>query len=314
MRQLPVVGSSRKLNFPIRLTNQAENAAAKAHQDFFKALFEITPGPSWSAMVRNDKSKSIDGVHGCCGDKLILKSFTPNQINDIDQQFIDQMGLEFSGKFDQYLRDWLRDTYDSPNLDDSTIWKQNLGRMINQTVDWANDRTVASYKRLQAMFSQWAESNPVNFNRLPVTADVPWVQELSNNGFNLVKNKIFNVLGPDIKLNIIQAQQALTPWDVTTELLYNKFGRGQLWQWQRLVRSEMAMAIDTATREQYKENGVQAVKWSVSNKACPICLEIGRTNNGYYAIEKAPRVVADTHPNCTCLVIEVYRLPKGIEI
>ena len=119
---------------------------------------------------------------------------------------------------------------------------------------------------------------------------------------------------PKIQQQIINGIRANVPAMQLANELNAYAGSGGLYRVRRLVRTEMAMAIDGATKAQYKSAGIPYVKWNAAADACPVCRRIAENNRGYYAIDGAPQVTQDTHPNCLCNKTPVYRLPQGISI
>lgn len=66
--------------------------------------------------------------------------------------------------------------------------------------------------------------------------------------------------------------------------------------WERLARSEMSMAAETAKLEEWKAWQIKRTDFVPAPDACAICVAL----EGEYAIEDAPIPVADTHPRCRC--------------
>jgi SPP1 gp7 family putative phage head morphogenesis protein len=66
--------------------------------------------------------------------------------------------------------------------------------------------------------------------------------------------------------------------------------------WERLARSEIAMAGEKAKKEEWKAEEVEELEFVPNPDACPICLALA----GTYPIDDCPVPVEDTHPNCRC--------------
>jgi SPP1 gp7 family putative phage head morphogenesis protein len=66
--------------------------------------------------------------------------------------------------------------------------------------------------------------------------------------------------------------------------------------WERLARSEMAMAAETAKIDEFKAEGIARMHYYAAFDACPICLPL----EGDYDINDVPLPVRDTHPRCYC--------------
>ena len=66
--------------------------------------------------------------------------------------------------------------------------------------------------------------------------------------------------------------------------------------WERLARSEMALAAELAKKEEWKAWKVKMTEFSPAPDACPLCFSLA----GEYDIDDCPVPVQDTHPRCRC--------------
>lgn len=66
--------------------------------------------------------------------------------------------------------------------------------------------------------------------------------------------------------------------------------------WERLARSEMSIAAETAKGEEWEAWGVGTLDFFPAPDACPICQAL----KGEYPIRECPLPVIDTHPYCRC--------------
>lgn len=139
-----------------------------------------------------------------------------------------------------------------------------------------------------------AERNEVvaNYNH-------PFIQELLRNGMELVNTKAKNKEA-DV-LNIMAEHAAVgdnpVEWARDLEYRLKRSITGERWYWERLARSESAMAIDRAEMAEYEAEGFFYCEWDAAPDACYICLGL---NGDMWSLEDAPRVVKDTHPHCRC--------------
>lgn len=67
---------------------------------------------------------------------------------------------------------------------------------------------------------------------------------------------------------------------------------------RRIVRIESARLIDEVNMTTYKMAGVSYVDWLTEPGACDLCQSIA--DGGPYAIDDAPDIPDDSHPNCRC--------------
>jgi SPP1 gp7 family putative phage head morphogenesis protein len=87
------------------------------------------------------------------------------------------------------------------------------------------------------------------------------------------------------------------------KLLEDKFDAGD-YDWERLTRSEMAIAQSRGKVEQFKANGTELYDYTTAgdDRVSEICLELAA--QGPYPVGGAgsPIPVVDSHPNCRCSI------------
>ncbi|WMM26670.1 hypothetical protein RBU61_08325 [Tissierella sp. MB52-C2] len=136
-------------------------------------------------------------------------------------------------------------------------------------------------------------------NEIVANYNHPYVQELLRNGMELVSTKAKNKKA-DV-LNIMAEHAAVgdnpVEWARDLEYRLKKSITGERWYWERLARSESAMAIDRAEMAEYEAEGFFHCEWDAAPDACHICLSL---DGQMWALEDAPKVVEDTHPHCRC--------------
>lgn len=123
--------------------------------------------------------------------------------------------------------------------------------------------------------------------------------EIIINGFTLLKQRS--------QINIDRLKSAMdagvisgkNPRDVALEL-EKKFGQANS-DWERLARTEMATAAETAKTKEWAERKVEKVEFDPSPDACPQCEGLA----GIYEIDEAPIPGYGTHPRCRCTLLPV---------
>jgi len=183
--------------------------------------------------------------------------------------------------------------------------------IITEAFRWAWGGVNSAFDKMPRLFRIQAGTSPKG-GQLAYNEQLPWVEKLEKNGFDLVTSKITKLQLPRAIEIITNGVKARVPAQQLAGELNAYIGEGGLYHWRRLVRSEMATAIDRASKEQYKTAGIPYVKWNASVNACPKCAAISRRNMGYYTLAAVPAITADTHPNCLCNCTPVYRLPKDV--
>ena len=118
---------------------------------------------------------------------------------------------------------------------------------------------------------------------------------LASDGFAMVKDAATRRINKKI-LNEMEAYAIAgsNPVEVAARL-EKLFGDANS-DWERLARSEMSLAAETAKLEEWKAWGVKMVEFTPAPDACAICTALA----GDYEIEVAPKPVRDTHPRCKC--------------
>lgn len=162
----------------------------------------------------------------------------------------------------------------------------------NSAVRWAYSQAY-SLGLIQAV-KLIGESRPI----LDIIKNKEVFDELAKNGFQLVTDNATKAIVDEI----IPAMEALmtngeNPVNVASEL--NTLFGDQNSDWERLARSEMAIAAETAKIDEWQAWDVQKVEFSPAPDACALCFSVA----GDYEIGSAPVPVRDTHPRCRCTII-----------
>lgn len=86
--------------------------------------------------------------------------------------------------------------------------------------------------------------------------------------------------------------------------LHKEIGEGKAWWWNRIARSESALAIDGAFDAAIEEYNIPYEEWSAASTACLICAQF---DGEVWRAGEGPHPVGDTHPHCLCV-----RYPKMV--
>lgn len=280
---------------------------AELQINFLDACLQL---PYFTGIDRN-ALKSFDGhadeckcvVHTAEAEKRI---FHGNSIASIERIFADVVGVAQAERIFTAGRLWkaLATGKGSPLA-------VGYQEMITEAFRWAWGNVNAAFMKLPKPF-QIAIGPPTG--GLRYSEDAAWIAKLERDGFGLVSDSITKEMLPQIQQLIINGVKANIPAMQLAEELNAYAGSGGMWRIKRLVRTELAMAIDGAAMAQYKAAGIQYVKWNASANACPKCRGIAEANRGYYSIDDVPAITQDTHPNCLCNKTPVYRLPQGVTV
>lgn len=291
------------------ITDQAVIGCCEQQKDFFEACL----GLNYFAGIDRNEIKSITytpqewhdwHVCECCKrDDLITKAtqlYTTAEMRGIEKLFVDVVGQSEADKIFRAGALW-----QTLAIGKNSPLGSAYPRMIREATKWA-------FEKLTKL---WPTGKmPANVTQLPYMEDYTWVSKLQNDGFNLVTSKITKLFLPDAQKIIANGIKAKIPALELAKELQAAVGQGSYYHWSRLVRTEMAIAIDRSSVEQYKAAEIPYIKWNHSRTACPICVGYGTTNLGYYKIGSAPLISEDTHPNCMCNKTPIRRLPRGVEL
>jgi len=301
----------------MRIGGQSEDIARKAVEghaalqiDFFDALMQL---PMFASIDRT-QIKSLENPeahHGCDCHPLPVYSdekaaFHGNAIAGIRRAFIEVLGETNANRIFAAAGIW-----EALSTGDGSPLGIGYRSMINEAAKWAFGNVTRQWEKLPKAMQRGTPkpSGPMLFD-----SRTAWIEKLERYGFTLVRDSITKEMLPKIQHLIVNGARANVPAMQLANELNAYVGSGGLYRVRRLIRTEMAMAIDKSSTAQYKENGISFVKWNASINACPICAGIARSNMGYYSIDNVPSITADTHPNCLCNKTPVYRLPKGITV
>lgn len=121
--------------------------------------------------------------------------------------------------------------------------------------------------------------------------------KLMTDGFGLVKERatkrIVNKIIPEMEAGVTAGSN---PRNVAARL--KKLFRDANSDWERLARSEMTIAAETAKLDEFKEWEIETSEFTPAPDACSICTAVA----GVYETKKCPVPVLDTHPRCRCSI------------
>lgn len=119
--------------------------------------------------------------------------------------------------------------------------------------------------------------------------------DLCKNGFNLVKENATKAIIQNIMPEMEAQMLAGTNPRHVADRLNKLFGAANS-DWERLARSEMSMAAESAKLDEWAAWKVKMVEFTPAPDACPICISL----RDEYKIGQCPLPVRDTHPRCRC--------------
>lgn len=161
---------------------------------------------------------------------------------------------------------------------------------------------------LGASWEAWVRGARNAAAELSVQAEIARFQdlvrtELRTRGGELIRNAFARAWQDRILGELASgAWDGMNPLTVAAAL-QRKFGAGE-YDWERLVRSEMAIAQSRAKREIYTANGVQRYDYTTAgdDKVSEICQALAAAGPYDIGSSDAPIPVISSHPNCRCSI------------
>lgn len=176
-----------------------------------------------------------------------------------------------------------------------SVYRYNISRCWDYGTERANKTTKEDISQ------QDAETEGINVPESPINIsnyEHPYFKQLRDNGLSLLSEKTAELKDEIRKIILDEALRAQGPQEWGRKL-NNELG-GKRWFWERLARSESAIAFDRADMAEYSGMGIPYMEWVTAPDACnPICKPL---NGKMWAIDdtELPQVVYDTHPHCRC--------------
>lgn len=192
---------------------------------------------------------------------------------------------------------------------DGEAWAFNRDALPDLLVlaqSFVRDNSADTGPVLGAAWDAWVRGAENAAAELSVEAEIARFQDLvrvqlRTRGGELIRNAFARAWQ-----DRILGEMASGAWDgmnpvTVAAALQRKFGAGE-YDWERLVRSEMAIAQSSAKREIYAANGVTRYDYTTANddRVSAICQSLA--DGGPYDINDpaAPIPVISSHPQCRC--------------
>ena len=119
--------------------------------------------------------------------------------------------------------------------------------------------------------------------------------KLREEGFEMVRENVTRAIVekiiPELRAYMLAGANPLS----AAHRLENLFGAANS-NWERLARSEMALAAELAKKEEWRAWEVARMEFAPAPDACALCWSLA----GEYDLEECPVPVRDTHPRCRC--------------
>lgn len=187
-----------------------------------------------------------------------------------------------------------------------TFPRERLPDLLVLAQRFVLDNSADDAPVLGASWEAWVRGAENAAAELSVEAEIARFQDLvreqlRTRGGELIRNAFARAWQ-----DRILGEMASGAWDgmnpvTVASALQRKFGAGE-YDWERLVRSEMAIAQSRGKREIYLANGVQRYDYTTANddRVSAICASLADAGPYDISDPNAPIPVISSHPGCRC--------------
>jgi hypothetical protein len=251
------------------------------------------------------------------------KAFEPWEIGNIDNEFDAWFSSKLRREIDGYGNEFIEGAAGEKGEENISTNPSPLDLMYYLTIIAAGiEATKLARKEWTRQPASWREKNPWTAGEYVYNPAEPWIREMHRNGYQLVTSATTKQYLPALRRDMVAMAKEGIPHTTIARRIRDQYGE-KLYHWQRLVRTEMAIAINKTAIERYEELGGKWVKWSLGSNACEICTGFAATANaletgnperpiivlyGVWPIDSAPSVPEVTHPNCRCSWTILFRI------
>jgi SPP1 gp7 family putative phage head morphogenesis protein len=268
-----------------------------------------------SSKLKSFKIKDMEFECGCGnkshhpGKKELSRSEPWPELDEVEQKYEDELKYdweEFMNKVFEILNlsEAKGQKQDIPDIDAFTFSSEqrqaimdDLENYIGQYDFRDTDSAVRFYYGQAYSLGLIQAAKLIGQERpiLDIIKNSEVFEEIASNGFTLLKDNatkaIVDKIIPEVEAQVLAGSN---PRHVADRL--KKLFGDQNSDWERLARSEMTLAAESAKGDEWKEQGIKKLEFSPAPDAYPICEALA----GDYDIDKCPLPVADTHPRCRC--------------
>lgn len=163
---------------------------------------------------------------------------------------------------------------------------------------------LASDKYMQDIIREFdASPEEIERRRVRASLDNPYLRRMILAGGQRIRTdlgkKYINEVVAALKR---MAKEGQNPF-VVGRWLHKNIGEGKSWYWNRLARSESALAANAAFNANGYTYGVKYEEWSAAPGCCEICAYF---DGKQWPFGEGPEPVTDTHPHCLCVLRHIY--------
>lgn len=150
---------------------------------------------------------------------------------------------------------------------------------------------------------KWMDRDKLRRLYQAASLDNRYLKAVIEQGGTRIKTKLAKDYITDVLRELrIMASNGENP-NVTGRWLHRQIGEGASWYWNRIARSESALAVNSAFMSNAREFKVPYVEWSAAPTACVICMQF---DGKRWKLGESPSPVESTHPFCLCNLLTIY--------
>jgi SPP1 gp7 family putative phage head morphogenesis protein len=238
--------------------------------------YDIESHQDWIETIiekqKQDYTQIIQGLRS----RMLALGMTYENIQLLEELFL-KFGEQFAAAFKELYPE---------------IYQDGLNEAYNYIERYAKIQSPTLFAAVRSVY-------PLNTNSTLYT-------EFSSSGQQRIVSKLTKQFQSLTMKVISEGLERGLSWSDITENVAQKVGKGAKWHWNRLVRTEIQIAYNSAFNERYADAGIQYVTLSVTRSACEICVG----DKGTYIFGQQPQI--PIHPHCRCTYIPHFNLPDGV--
>ena len=187
---------------------------------------------------------------------------------------------------------------------------ENIDDILSDFVKWYYENVykpfvidgfnISAERFMSEMSQQNFNATQINFNEQNF-----YVRSMESRGLDVLSDIIFKQNQETIRVSLADSAFRNLSVPQMRKELENLIGKGTQWKYNRLIRSEVALAIDNATVAESRLNGINYVQWLTALNPCKVCRQY---RSKIWKTGENPRPVYSTHPHCFCLIRPKLRL------
>jgi len=206
------------------------------------------------------------------------------------KRIVNELSEDFTGK---------KDLIKKVSLDDLSLFQYYILNQFSATTEYVFQDI------LDSLPDDLDEGllNTIMSSRIAPVLDNVYLKKMIDKGGKRISTQLANDYFQDTYQTLVQmVKEGKDPYTMGG-YLHKKVGKGKLWYWRRITRSESVLAMNSAFKAQSIASKVQYEVWSAALNACEICQGF---DGLMWRLGEGPEPVSSTHPHCMCFKFPRY--------